>query len=193
MPLVIAVALAVAGARAHPRTPCRVCNDPIGASGVTVVHKGREVHVHVGECLEHWQAEPQRYFAALQPRAALFDEEALTHGQLRLGWLIVGVYVLAGLVCGAGCAYLAVSRGRSPPAWFLAGLVGNAAALLALTTLGGRVPGGPLGVPRGLRKVPTTRAPVRCSACGAGNHPSAGQCSHCHAALEPRVAAERGA
>lgn len=40
-------------------------------------------------------------------------------------------------------------------------------------------------VPAGLGKIPTTRLPAACAACGGENHPSAAVCSHCGAQLNP--------
>jgi hypothetical protein len=107
------------------------------------------------------------------------------------GWLWLGLYVTAGLVAGAACAYLAVGRALRPLPWFLAGLAGNVVALAILATR----PAGdrralPEGVPPGLVKVATTHAPAACPVCGATNHPAAAACSACGAALSPTVQAE---
>ena len=41
-----------------------------------------------------------------------------------------------------------------------------------------------------MRRVPATRAPLPCPACGGTNHPSAAKCSHCGATLTPAVQSE---
>ena len=118
--------------------------------------------------------DPQRYFHKLQARSVLFDETSIVDRPMSIGWLIFGFYVLVGLVCSTICGYLAVSRALDPLPWFFAALVGNVAVLIVLMIAPKGDPTAmPAGVPAGLAKVPTTRAPVRCPACGAENHPSA--------------------
>lgn len=165
---------------------CIVCGVTIdGLEIVEVRYKGRTFHV-AAKMLEEFEADPDAYFQKLQARAALFDERSMEGRRAARGWLYLGVYVLIGLVFGALCGYLAVSRSLPPLPWFFAGLAGNVAALaVLLATPRGDPASAPAGVPSGLAKVPLTHASVSCPGCGAANHPSASACGGCGAALAP--------
>jgi hypothetical protein len=63
------------------------------------------------------------------------------------------------------------------------------AALLAVVALALRYHG-VIHPPAGMWKVPLTNSPVGCGACGAGNHPSARECSSCGGRLSPAVTSE---
>jgi hypothetical protein len=122
--------------------------------------------------------------------SALFGAPGGT-GALASGWFLLGSYVLAGLVCGAVCAYVAVGRGLSPAPWFFAGLAFNLIALAMLIAGSRRVAGVPPGVlPSGLRKVPLTLSPVACPSCGAAQHPASSACSACGGTLSPTAASD---
>jgi len=129
-----------------------------------------------------------------QPKGALFQPPEEPSSPLKDAWLFLGLYVVLGLVAGATCGYLAVGRGLSPLPWFFAGLLLNVVALGVL--LVARRPSDlshyPGGIPSGLTKVPTTRAPQRCPGCGADNHPAARVCTSCRGPLVPLVDAETG-
>lgn len=43
----------------------------------------------------------------------------------------------------------------------------------------------PAAIPAGLGKIPTTKLPQPCTACGGENHPAAKRCSHCGASFTP--------
>ena len=173
---------------------CLLCPSPLGDSDTSVQHKGRTVYLHAGKCEAHWRDHPEdqdKFFARLQARGALFDENALEASAVNWGWLIFGLYVLLGLVFGALCAYLAVAWGHGPIPWFFFGLFLNVLALIGiLARAKGDITGLPAGIPAGLRKVPTTRAPSYCDGCGAENHPSAVKCGACGGELRPSAAAE---
>ncbi len=170
---------------------CLVCGQRIFEIPVVEVrYKGRRFHV-AGPMLPEFQADPDLYFEKLQARSALFDERAVAPREMSGGWLGLGVYVLIGLVFAAACGYLAVARARAPLPWFFAGLIGNVIALAALVaTPRGDASRLPAGVPPGLAKVPTTRSPVACPACGTANHPAAAACGECGGRLEPAVESE---
>src|SRR5262249_13451233 len=131
------------------------------------------------------------FFASLQPQGALFQGSPEPASPLLGVWFFLGLWVVLGLVCGAASAYIAVTRGLPPIPWFFRGLAVN---LVALGWVRTRAPADPSvfpqGVPRGLRKVPSTRAPLPCPRCGEENHPSARACATCRGALDPRVDAE---
>lgn len=77
------------------------------------------------------------------------------------GYLLAGLLTLLGLIISGFLAHQLILR-RSDPA----------------------------AVPPGLGKVPSTKMPVVCAACGGGNHPAARQCSFCGAQLTPSVESE---
>lgn len=170
---------------------CLACGTPVRASDRLIVHRGRRVPLHEGECVEAWNANRETLFAALQPRGALFQEHEAFDSPLRHVWIALGIYIVVGLILGAACGYIAVSRGHAPIPWFFAGLAVNLLALAALLCRPrgdlSRLPG---GVPRGLAKVPTTRPPRPCPKCGSENHPAARRCARCGGALQPAVAPE---
>jgi hypothetical protein len=170
---------------------CLVCGHAIhGLEVVEIRHQGRSFHV-AGPMLGELMNDPDRYFSRVQARAALFDEAAVRALPIGRGWLAVGTYLVAGLVCGALCAYLAVGRARPALPWFFAGLAGNVLALAAvLAGRRGDLSALPAGVPRGLAKVPTTRAAEPCPACGNPHHPSSRRCPACGLGLTPTVRAE---
>jgi len=169
---------------------CIVCDQPItGGEVVELRYKGRRFYV-AAPLLQDLFDDPDRYFYKRQARSALFDEEAHT-AIASNGWLYFGLYVLAGLLFGALCGYLAITRAMPPLPWFFAGLLGNLAALLVL--LGARrgdPSAHPAGVPPELAKVPATRAPIACAKCGRLNHPAATVCVSCLRKLQPKVGSE---
>ena len=168
---------------------CLVCRKPVFDENVFELrYRGRTFHVGA-PFMGDFEQDPRKYFSRIEARSALFDENATGQRPMAFGWMWLGIYVLAGLLCGAGCAYVAVTKSLAPIPWFVAGLVMNVAALVAV----GIYPSGkasPFGVPGGLRKVPMTRAPVSCPACSAPNHPAGARCTGCGASLEPGCVAE---
>ncbi len=169
---------------------CIVCLQAIHEGGIAEVrYKGRTFYVAAG-MLEEFEADPERYFHSLQARAALFDEAAMETPPMRVGWLMFGFYVLLGLVCGAGCAYLALNRGFSARGWFVAGLLINVVALAAVLVKKPLAGSSFAPPPRGLVKVPATLAPRACPHCGGTNHPSASHCTACKRSLKPAVEPE---
>ena len=170
---------------------CLVCGLPIlDANAVYVRYKGRLFPV-TERLLDDFAADPDRYFSQLQVLGALFDERAPAETPPHQFWLFLGLYVLAGLVAGGACGYLAVCKGLPPVRWFFGGLVVNVAAIAVLLCMHkSRDFAAPAGIPAGLCKVPTTYAPVYCPHCGAENHPATGACSGCGAAMQPSVTAE---
>ncbi|MCZ6543881.1 MAG: hypothetical protein O6768_09465 [Planctomycetota bacterium] len=170
---------------------CLVCGLPIrDANAVFVRYKGRLFAV-TEKLMDDFAGDPDRYFSQLQVLGALFDERAPAATPPHQFWLFLGLYVLAGLVAGGACGYLAVCKGLPPVRWFFGGLVVNVAAIAALLCMHkSRDFAAPAGIPAGLCKVPTTYAPVYCPHCGAENHPATGACSDCGAAMQPSVTAE---
>lgn len=168
---------------------CLACDNAIDGEGMELVHRGRRVRLHPGDCLAHWESDSTAMFAQLQPHAALWDEVD-PMGAMRGGWFWFGIYVLVGLVSGAFAAYIAINRGLPALEWFFLGLAFNVLALAGvLMRPKGNVPALE-GVPTGLRKVPVTRSPLNCTSCGNANHPSAAACAGCGATLAPKVDGE---
>ncbi len=169
---------------------CIVCRQAIHEGEIIEVrYKGRTFHV-AASMLEKFEADPDRYFHTLQARAALFDEAAMETPPMRTGWLMFGVYVLVGLVCGAGCSYIALNRGLPARGWFFAGLFVNVAALAAILMTKPVADGALAPPPPGLAKIPATLTPRACPHCGHTDHPSASICSSCAQTLEPAVEPE---
>ena len=102
-------------------------------------------------------------------------------------WFGVGAWALAGLLCGAGAAYVAVNRGHSAAGPFAVGfalnVIGLAGVMLTLSRKD-------VLVPSGLVKIPSTATPARCGGCGRENHPAARACSGCGTALTPSAISE---
>jgi len=170
---------------------CLVCGQAIESGDIVEVrYKGRRFHV-AAKMLEKFENDPEVFFDSLEAHSALFDENSGSRPGATQGWLYFGIYVLIGLLAAAICGYLAVSRGMTPAPWFLAGLFFNVIALVALlASKRGNVEAFPAGIPSGLSKVPTTRAPSECGACGASHHPAASRCGSCGAALNPSIEPE---
>lgn len=176
---------------------CLVCDHPIGGEETCVLiqFRGRKMTVNkVNMAL--WRADPNRYFQKLSTRAsgALFDESAVLPDQMGgtpdWAWLIFAVYILAGLMMGGACSYVAVTRGHPPMPWFMLGLFINGFAMLMLLSKGQGDAPAPAGMPGGFRKVPSTHTPVPCPKCGSTNHPSANHCSGCGAEMSPTFSSE---
>lgn len=175
---------------------CLVCGQPIHGTEVFEVRaRGRRFYV-ADKMMPELESDPDRYLSRIEAHAGLFDERAVVPlpaqpGSAQGGWLWLGTYILAGLLCGAFAAYVAVSRSQPALPWFFAGLAVNLLALVALAfSRRGDASTLPAGVPRGLAKVPITRAPRPCPHCGASVHPAARSCGSCGAELEPLVEAE---
>ncbi len=170
---------------------CLVCRTPVeGDDVVEVRYQGRVFHVSAAHFPE-FEADPDRYFARIQARSALFDEKAVPVATASNGWLYVGLYVLIGLVFAALCGHVALQRGLKPIPWFFAGLVGNLAALAVLLFTKAEAQVAYVeGVPGGLAKIPTTHSPVECPNCHNFNHPAAENCIHCGYKLDPKIESE---
>lgn len=174
---------------------CIVCGDAIDKDQRCVVLQFRGRNVTVNEVLlEKWRADPDKYFRKLQTRGALFDESSVMSdkvgGTPSWVWLLIGIYILAGLMMGGACSYIAVTRGHDPMPWFLKGMFLNGIAMVMLLSKGqGNVPA-IAGMPGGLSKVPDTHTPLPCPKCGATNHPSADSCSGCGATMFPSMQSE---
>lgn len=170
------------------KRPCLVCGGAYREGMDVVQYKGRPVYLCSGLCRQAWDANPDQFFVKRQSQSALFGEEQVVSGQVHYGWFYFGLYVLAGLVCGAFCSYMAVSRGLAASGWLMGGLLFNVLAVLILAAF---VKTPVLrDIPRGARKIPATANPIRCPECNGENHPSADHCVHCSHTLTPTTKAE---
>lgn len=184
--------LASTPATPRPGDACVVCNKPVSSGDKVYLLDGQRVAVHAGECELALDRSPEQYLAKVKPQGNQFMDAESGRSAHSWSWLIVGLYVLVGLIFAGLCSYRAVNRGVQPLPWFFAGLFFNALAYLALLSRA-RQPlagAGPGWAASGLTKVPATHAPRACPQCGRLNHPSAERCSACGARLEPRVISE---
>ena len=169
------------------RDICIVCKKRIGTKGVVYLVNGQRLPLHVVDCYDVFEKNPQKFLAVLQPRGAFLNtgtEE--THPSV--WWFLGGLYVLVGLVFGALCANRALSAGLNSVEWFKTGLLLNAFGYLILLRRA-RQAGAP-AVPEGLGKAAITYAPVPCWQCGTLNHPAADKCIECGNKLQSTVSSE---
>ncbi len=165
---------------------CFICNIELVDGGVAFIYRGRRVTVasfHVQQFLDA----PLKYFSRLQPRGALFQEDAILERPMWSGWLLLGIWLAVGLVSAAISTHLALRKGLPPVTWFAIGLATNLFGLLLLLRHRAEAD---VSLPPHLAKIPTTLNPVECPACRAENHPSAKQCSACGAQLNPTAVSE---
>jgi len=165
---------------------CAVCGNPVSDTDVALIVKGRRVPLK-REMVEEFVRHQDKYFAGLQPKGALFQEEvgpeSEGRGSVGMGWFLFGVYVLIGLLFGGLSGYAAIGKGLKPIPNFFVGLL---FPLFGYIYVLSRPRAEGLGeIPSGLVKVPDTSTPMQCKACGNTNHPSARRCSVCHAELKP--------
>ncbi len=170
----------------RPGDHCIVSGKPLGPNDICLMVEGRRVPLK-REALDIFLQNPERYFARLQPKSALFTEDMGQGKPLNLSWFFFGVYVLVGLVFAALTAHTAVAKGLSPIPWFFTGLLINAFGYLSVLT---RKPEIVKEVPEGLRKVPLTAEPMKCDKCGHENHPSARTCAACGNSMTPQILSE---
>ncbi|MCI0698082.1 zinc finger Ran-binding domain-containing protein [candidate division KSB1 bacterium] len=169
---------------------CVGCNNPmhLDSAGYALLYRGRKIPTH-SFCESAVRSNPavyQTYFASLQPRGALFQENETSQTGVKAGWFIFGLIVLVALLAGGLSGYAAVSKGLQPIPNFFIGLT-IVGLFYVLTRPSAVKPG---EVPDGLVKVPTTSAPVPCEKCGYTNHPSAKKCAGCGTKLKPVVQSE---
>ncbi len=129
------------------------------------------------------------YFARLQPKGALYQEDAV-QGQerpIRYGWFIFGVWVAVALFSAALSANVALRKGLPAIKGFFIGLIGSLIGLVYLLIQPAKET---IELPPNLAKIPNTAAPNICPGCGNQNHPSASKCSNCGYELSPSIESE---
>ena len=176
----------------NPGEICLVSGKPLVEGDVALIVRGRRVPLCFSK-VDSFLAHQEKYFAALQPKGALFQEElsapkGAALGGVTSGWFLFGLYVLVALVFAGMSGYTAVSKGLpSIPNFFIGFFLSALGYLYVLTRPAVAMKG---EIPAGLVKVPTTHTPVPCSGCGYQNHPSAKQCVGCGGKLEPMLQSE---
>ncbi len=165
---------------------CAVCGNPVSDTDVALIVKGRRVPLKL-EMVDEFVKHQDKYFARLQPKGALFQEEmgpdSGGRSSVGMGWFLFGVYVLIALLFGGLSGYAAIGKGLKPIPNFIVGLLFPLFGYIYVLSRP-RVEGS-VEIPSGLVKVPDTSSPIRCKACGNTNHPSARRCSACNAELKP--------
>lgn len=129
------------------------------------------------------------YFARLQPKGALYQEDAVQGADrpIRLGWFIFGVWVAVALVAGAVAANISLKKGLPAIRGFFIGLFGSILGLIYVMMQPAKET---VELPSRLAKIPTTAAPNICPECNGQNHPSAKKCSNCGHELSPEIESE---
>lgn len=163
----------------QPGDRCLVSGILLNADGIAFIFRGRRVTLHE-DAVGVFLAEPDRYFTDQQPKGGLFAESI--ESQLHLSWLLIGIWMILGLACGAMSSHIALRKGRSAGYWFAAGIVLNVVALATVLVRPNET-SNPL--PPRLGKVPTTVDPILCPSCGSSNHPTAAVCKSCGTPLNP--------
>ncbi len=122
-----------------------------------------------------------------KPPTALFHHNQvsagdLNHHRMNWSWLWLGLYVLSGLLFGGLSGYAALTKGLAPRLCFFLGLFLNVFGYLYVLM---RPAGSQQQAAPGLRKVPSTAAPIPCPHCSHPNHPAAKKCAGCNSELQP--------
>lgn len=171
---------------------CLLCGVLLTPEDAVLLVRGRRVPLNKS-MVDSFLQNQEQFFARLQPKSALFQENleaptGMAQGGIGTGWFFFGIYVLCGLVFSGLSGYRAISKGL--PVWqsFLLGLFFTAFGYVYVLSRNSSVPPGP--VPSGLVKIPTTYSPIPCEKCQSPNHPSAETCSACGAALNPAIESE---
>jgi len=171
---------------------CIVSGKPLVEGDVALIVRGRRVPLCFSK-VDTFLKYQDKYFATMQPKGALFQEElsapkGAALGGVTSGWFLLGLYVLVALVFAGMSGYTAVSKGLPPIPNFFIGFFLSALGYLYVLTRPAVAKKGE--IPAGLVKVPATHTPVPCSGCGYQNHPSAKQCVGCGGKLEPMLQSE---
>jgi len=191
---VAALAVAPAFGADALETPvaCLVCDTVHTEAGYQVEYRNRTFPLCSQKCYDEYRlAETTGTLdpitSRIEPRSMLFQQDSNPRSRLSKVYFGLGLFVLAGLVCGGLSSYVAIQKGMSPPMWFLAGLFLNVFGLLVVTF---RPPRKTRFSARGRPKMPLTHDEAICPECGHANHPSAGRCIECEVTLTPSTPSE---
>jgi hypothetical protein len=171
---------------------CMVCGETLTDDDVALLVRGRRVPLK-REMLDAFLKNQEKFFAQLQPKSALFQEnldvpEGVAQGGISSGVFFIGLYVLIALIFGGLSGYTAISKGLPVLPHFFIGLV---FAIFGYIYVLFRPASQEIGdVPKGLVKIPNTAVPLPCPNCGQPNHPSAKQCCGCQGRLKPKYGSE---
>jgi hypothetical protein len=176
----------------NPGEICVVSGKYLVEGDVALIVRGRRVPLCITK-VDTFLKYQEKYFAKLQPKGALFQEEmsapaGAALGGISSGWFLFGLYVLVALIFGGMSGYSAVSKGLKPIPHFFIGFFLSAFGYLYVLTRPAVAKKGE--IPAGLVKVPATNAPVPCPSCGYTSHPSAKRCVGCGGKLEPMMESE---
>ena len=170
---------------------CIICNVPLSADDVTLIVRGRRVPLK-NVMVDSFMNNQEKYFAMLQPKSALFQENmeatGTSQGGVSGGWFLFGSYILSALIFSGLSGYVAVSKGLATTPHYFIGFFFSVFGYLYVLTRPALTSKGE--IPEGLVKVPTTHAPMPCEKCGNPNHPSANKCSGCGVELTPQMQSE---
>jgi hypothetical protein len=171
---------------------CIICGMSLTEDDLVLIVRGRRVPLK-SVMVDSFLGNQEKYFAKLQPKSALFQENleappGVAQGGISSGWFLFGLYILVALIFSGMSGYTAVSKGLNPIPHFFIGFFFSAFGYLYVLRRPATVKKG--DIPAGLVKVPTTNGPVPCPKCGNTNHPSAKQCADCGAKLKPRFQSE---
>ncbi|MCH6560164.1 zinc finger Ran-binding domain-containing family 2 protein [candidate division KSB1 bacterium] len=170
---------------------CFICNVPLSEEDVTLMVRGRRVPLKY-TMVDSFMNNQEKYFAELQPKSALFQENmeatGTAQGGISSGWFLFGSYILIALIFSGLSGSAAISKGLPPITHYFIGFFFSVFGYIYVLTRPVLTSEGE--IPEGFVKVPTTHAPVLCEKCGNTNHPSAKKCSGCGAQLEPQMQSE---
>ena len=170
---------------------CIICNVPLSEGDVALMVRGRRVPLK-NAMVDSFMKYQEKYFAELQPKSALFQENmdamGTAQGGISSGWFLFGSYILIALIFSGLSGSAAISKGLPPSPHYFIGFSFSVFGYIYVLTRATVVKKGE--IPEGFVKVPTTHAPVPCKKCGNTNHPSAEKCSSCGAQLEPQMQSE---
>jgi hypothetical protein len=163
---------------------CAVCGGRVTARDCAYLVDGQRFTV-MKAMESDFLADPLSYIAKFRPANLLFGSDSQT--RLSGVCLVAGLYLLFGIFCAGLCAQMAITKGYAAWPWMIAGLALTAGAYMYLAT---RPATARAVAITGLRRAPSTRAPLPCPGCGGSNHPAARACLRCGAALEPAAPSE---
>lgn len=170
---------------------CIICNVPLSEGDVALMVRGRRVPLK-NAMVDSFMNNQEKYFAELQPKSALFQENmaamGTAQGGISGGWFLFGSYILIALIFSGLSGSAAISKGLPPIQHYFIGFFFSVFGYIYVLTRPALTSKGE--IPEGFVKVPTTHAPVLCKKCGNTNHPSAEKCSSCGDQLEPQMQSE---
>ncbi len=158
---------------------CIVSGQYLGPGDVVIEHKNNRFPLKKG-AVPIFLENPGKYLSKKQPKGALFPVETHESKPLSKVWLILGIYILVGLVFGALTVQKALAKRYRPGLWFFMGLLFNVLAYIVILSKGEASLSEQEEVSTELFR---STQPVLCPECGIENHPSAQSCTECQSPL----------